>query len=411
VSDNIAGQPEVTSTIQEPIVKSGGESFTSFDDLENVTNFKQRENDLKGEGIKNGKEKSSNEKSSNEKSSNEESKISLQDPEKKAQSKLEKSDIKKEEIPKQTEPNNDVLPQIKTLRLKNGDQEINLRHDTMVPVKIDGRIEEIPMEELVRNFSGSKAVDERFKQYSQDRYKFDNDKKEVDSFITDVFSAFKEDPVQGLLLAAERSGYDPVQLKMNLLEAVAEQAGQWNQMSEQDKQLYRYQQENAQLKGQHEKFQTKQMQEKQTKELDLKVNEIQTKLGVSREDFAKSYFELEKLSQSGKLQHEVTPELVADYISDQKKVASATEILSGINKDLGSNKEALESILEVMYDYPKLGIEDIRNIAKEYYGKVKPSQKITEKLSKGKPDLVEPKRSINAGQSLTSFDELDLLFR
>ena len=52
-------QPETTANIQEPIVKAGGESFTSFDQLENVSNTQQRQSELnpKSEGGKNGKEK------------------------------------------------------------------------------------------------------------------------------------------------------------------------------------------------------------------------------------------------------------------------------------------------------------------------------------------------------------------
>lgn len=403
-------QPETTANIQEPIVKTGGESFTSFDELENVSNYKARQNELNSEkeGGQNGKEKSnekSNEKNGKKELLKENSKLDAKKSKDLETNKPESLDKK------QTEPNDKVLPQIKTIKLKNGDDEIQLRHDTKIPVKIDGKIEDVPVEELVKNYSGTKAVDERFKQYSQERYKFDQDRKEVDSFISDVFEASKTDPIKGLIIAAERMGLDPVQYQMHLMDALSERANQWSQMSEQDRALYKYQQENAQLKSQHEKIQSRQMLDKQTKELDSQVNELQTKLGVSREEFAKSYFTLETLQKSGQLKKDITPELVADYISDTKKVASAREILNDIDSGLAENKEALDSIVEVMYDYPKLGIEDIKSIAKDYYGKVKPSQKITEKLAKGKPDLVEPKRKINAGQDLTSFEELDRLFR
>lgn len=395
----IDAQPEVTANVQEPIAKAGGESFTSFDELTNVQNFTERKQELKSkdEGGQNGKEKS--------KEKNKEEVL-----DKKAQSETtnNKNKIAKEE--KQTEPKDEVTPQIKTIKLKNGDQEVSLRHDTKVPVKVDGQILEVPVEDLVKNYSGTKAVEERFKTYSQEKYKFDQERKEVEGFVKDVFEASKSNPIEGLLIAAQRMGLDPVQYRINLMDALAEQAMTWSQMSEQDRALYKYQQENAQLKSQHEKIKSQQMLEKETKELDLKVKEFENKLGVTREDFAKHYHELAKLQKDGKFNKEITPELVADYISDMKKVGQARDILKEIDPSLGTNKDALDSLVEIMYDYPKLGVEDLKGIAKEYYGKVKPAQKITEKLSKGKPDLVEPKRKINAGQDLLSFDELDRLY-
>lgn len=391
-------QPENTANIQQPIVKSGGESFTSFSELENVTNMKARQAELKAseEGSRHGKEKSNEEKNIKEKVLDK-------------KLKSEKSEETKEDK-KQTEPNDKILPKMKTIRLKNGDEEVNLRHDTVIPVKVDGKIMEVPVEELVKNFSGTKAVDERFKQYSQEKYKFDQDKREIESFINDVMAASKTDPVQGLLLAAQRIGLDPVQYRINLMEALSEQALQWHQMTDQDKALYKYQLENQQLKSTQEKYNQRTQQENEAKQLDLKVTELQNKLGVSREEFAKSYFTLETLQKNGQLKAEITPDLVANFISDQKKMSTAREILQEIDEDLLANSDAIESLVDIMYDYPKLGVDDLKDIAKDYYGKVKPSQKITNKLSKGKPDLVEPKRKINAGQDLISFDELDRLF-
>lgn len=299
------------------------------------------------------------------------------------------------------------LPEVKLFKIKNGLEDLSLRADTKVPVKIDGEVQEVPFEQLLSGYSGTEAVQKRFTEYSQAKQKFDSEKKEVDDFLNEIISSGKEDPLKGLLVAAERMGLDPIQYQMSLMENLAQHTDKWGKMSEVDRKLYRTQLENEQLKKAQERTTTQMETEKQNQEVLGKVETVMKDIGVDLDQFKESYGELEDLWRQGLFKGEITPEIVADYIQDKRKVETAEEILSSVDKDLVNDEKLRDNLIDIMYDNPSLGVDDIKEVVKKHFVE-NISKKASKKMSKGKPGQVEPRRTpINAGQVLTSFDQLE----
>lgn len=387
-----------TSGIQETIEKSGGDSPTSFDELEAVDAYKQRQEQLKSAP------KEKEEPKAKPKAKAEKFDGLAEDAAKKAK---DKTDL---EADTQEEPEED-LPPARTFKLKNGKDEVELRSDTIIPVKVDGIERDMPFEEVVRRASGDVAVETRFNQLHQERQIFEEDKRVIDDFVKDVYESALDNPIQGLLKAVEKAGMDPIQYELNLMEEMAKRGEQWASMTDEQREAYVLRRENEKYKAQQEMQQQSMAQNQQVQQMETQVEQLKQQHGIEHQEFVEGYQELLVEWKQGNIPGEITPELVADYVLDQRKIGTATEILEGIDQNLGQDSSAIQQVVELMYRYPQLDSEDIKDLVKEHYKVKSPAKKASEKLRSGKPDLVEPGTKVNPDKDLTSWDQLESLYR
>lgn len=380
-----------TAEVIEHIDKAGGDGITSFDELDAVEMYAKSE---KAEAKKEAKaEKPKKEKA--------------QTPEEEKADESEGDEVEAKAKDAEEKQDEESLPDVRTFKLKNGKDEVELRADTIVPVKVDGKEQNLPFEEVVRRASGDIAIETRFNQLAAEKRSFESDKQVIDSFVAEVFEAAKDNPIAGLLKAAEKAGMDPVQYEMALYDEMAKRGREWDEMSDEQRLNYKLQRENESLQTKFKMDQQRQVQEKQMKDLSVEVDRIKAQHGLSQEDFVAGYQDLLVEWQKGTIPQEITPQLVADYLLDQRKIATAKDIITGIDPEiLAQNSSAINDLVELMYAYPTLDANDFKDIVSQHYKVKKPAQQISDKLRKGKPDLVEPKQARQPQYEPLSFDEL-----
>lgn len=387
-----------TADIQEVVEKAGGDGFTTFDELEAVESYQEREKQTKSAGKAEPKQEAKQQAESK----------SLGGKEQKAEKKDKETEKLQEKASKaeQVEQENPE-PQVKTVKLKNGDAEIELRSDTVIPVKVDGQDVEMTFDEVVRRASGDVAIETRFNQLHQERQSFESDRDVIETFVKDVSVAAQEDPIKGFLKAVERAGLDPIQYEKDLYEAFHKRSAEWAALTEEQRENYILKQQNERFQSERAKQEENRNYQKQLEEFDGYVKGIQEKNNISNEEFAGAYDALVLLSREGQLtQQQITPELVSDYILDQRKIGDAREILKGISPELAEDSEAIDDLVEKMYEFPQLNSESFQEYAIKAHKVRKPAQKLSEKVRQGKPDQVEPKQTFNPDKEYISFDQL-----
>lgn len=380
---------ENTAKTPEKIEKAAADGIVSFDELEAIDGKRTREKLL--------------EKRTKKKEVAAKGDVGSEKPAEKADSASAKST---ETGAKEGEHAGKALEKpVKTFKLKNGESEIEIRSDLKVPIKVDGQDVEVDFQELMNDYSGKQAISKRFTEYNQLKQKFDKQKQDVDSFIQKVFEVSKENPLEGLMVAAEHAGLDPIQYQLNLIDSLTQFSQQWAQMSDVERENYKLQMENSRFKKQTEQFKTVQESEKAQKALDMEVQSIESELGVSRQQFADAYFQLEGAAKQGLIKGEISPSLVKEFILDTRLNETAKALLAGVHESV-ANRENIATMVEVMYKYPEFSLDELKEIAQESFGK-RSHMVVSEKIAKAKPDLMEAKTAINPEkQDLWSFDQL-----
>lgn len=397
-------QNETTANVTEPLEVTGGSGAVSFDELEQVQNMKVRqaqvkskeEKQLNATTLKNADEKPEKKEKSEEK------------PEKKEKVEA-KADKKEEKASTEAKEQAKVEAAAKRAwKIKYGDKDVELFEDMKIPVKVDGQEVETTFSDLLNGYSGQTAISKRFQQFNEEKQKyvsekkkFDEDKTTTDQFIKSIFEATKGNPIQGLALAAEYSGLDPVEYQMSLAESLAGFASKWSNMTDLEKQHYRLSLENERYKAQLNKEKTKTQSYEGLKQIDEKVNRIQEEFGVTRQQFAEAYYELEQLKESGKLKEDITPEMVRESLKSKAMEKDAYALVVEAVPQLADNKEAVKIVSEIMSEYQNLTKDDVKDILKDYYQK-NMAGKVREKASPKQ----NTKAPANPMKDVWSFDQL-----
>ena len=58
---------------------------------------------------------------------------------------------------------------VKNLRMKMGEELFNVASDATFKVKVDGKSEEVPLQELINNYSGKTAWDKKFTEIGKEK--------------------------------------------------------------------------------------------------------------------------------------------------------------------------------------------------------------------------------------------------
>ena len=162
-----------TATVQEPIIKGGGESFTSFDELESVENHNERteQQDAK---IKTGT--AIDDQGAFGKSVDKDG-AEIKDVSDASEAKAES---KAEVVAPKTSNDDAVDKDTKIYKAMVGEDEVDVRADSMFEVKVNGEPEQVNIEDLMSNYSGKTEWSARFGDLDRQRRTFVSEKEAVE---------------------------------------------------------------------------------------------------------------------------------------------------------------------------------------------------------------------------------------
>lgn len=341
----------------------------------------------------------------------------------------EKVESKTEENPKTDgEGNVDEKPKGPTIRVKEGDRAVDLSPEATVPVKVDGKKQFVPLNELREAYS-SKEVRERefgklqeekgtFKQekeiFTQNREVIAGHMKQIGSLLEKGMRG-EGNPIEPLRYLVERSGANVVDFEKQLMNYMSEEMEVYNDMDDVERQLYWKEKENEYLKNNQATLDKQREQIKAQEERSQKTLQTREKYGVSGEQYDKAKAELAEL---GYEIEKAEPEAICKYVALQPHAEKAEGLCEQFSEDLGDNEmdELVREVTNTLYENPnvsdkqaikfaaaKLGyeVEDVEEEVNQLNDKVIPREE-----PKGNAGKVAAKDSPNHVESFDDFDEM-----
>jgi hypothetical protein len=306
---------------------------------------------------------------------------------------------------------------VKNLRMKMGNELFNVASDATFKVKVDGKAEEVPLQELINNYSGKTAWDKKFteigkekKEVQYEKSVIEREKQTLKTHINNALSPLKDpkkNPMDSLLYLVEMSGEDPYNAYRRIMESNLDELGKLLDMSETERELYFHKKKDELYSNVAKKRQAKLNEEQTFNQVVQKVNQLRQSFNVSEDDFVDASEELEDIYESAGLDvNQITEEVVVDYASLKPHIAVIKELVAPYEENISEEKYG--DVVAELSRYLRDGKADkatIEQILKRNYSVEEEVKELNTKVySKG--SKAPAKKALNQESSkFESFDD------
>ena len=310
-------QPTSITQPTEPIVISGGDSPASWDELDALT---------------------AKPKAPKKESKPKEEKI--QSVEKEAVEGKQKTDKKTQES-KISEGIEKPASPAKLLKLKDGETDIELSADTKVPVKIDGKITEVSLQEAINRYSQQSHLDSLYKTYKTEKDGFEKQRTAMQDALNKSYSFLVEQKdLRGFLdYVGEAMGVDANALYQDTVGNLQQQLEEWQGLSPEERKLREVEAENAYYKKRMESQKQVKEQAKSQAALESQVQEMMQQNGMTNSDLVNAWDDLVNIGYNP---NEIEPKFLADYHNNLKLVSLIQDEIRKYAPTKADNEDIVE---------------------------------------------------------------------
>ncbi len=390
----------------EPIERSGssGEGTVSFDELEALTGGKAKSHrhedtdtpkikkrggdDDKPEGKVGGKKKADR--------SEDEDSDDLDDKTQKAS----------EVIPKEKEAEA-AAKNVKAFKIKNGDADLDLRSDAKLVVKVDGKDEQVTVQDLMNNYSGKTDWTKKYTQLDTERKSFQAERQELQSGIDQLFDVCvkQSKPLDAIQMLTEMLGGDGVKQVVELRKQMLAQFEEYAKLSPEQREIREAKERADLLESKMKRREATDARKSEEAKLAQKIADVKTK---HKMDDAR-YDEIrETLKKSGNIpEAELTPEIIGAVSDRWHQMDDVEDITTELKLEGDALTNAKNALLAEWGKDKSLTKAQVRAIAQQVFGGKKsksPMQRKLEKSGTANTDTSTSKRRLDEP---TFFDDLD----
>lgn len=294
----------------------------------------------------------------------------------------------------------------KTFKVKQGDAELELSDDALIPIPVDGGIKEVPLKDLRNKYNGALAYDKKLGELASEKEAFYTERETVNARINEFYRLATQDKnprlaIEGL---AEAMGADPKQVWQSLVEPIKAAMQAAAQMTPEEARAKEIEEE---LQYYRSKEDLRRQGESKARENENLINRIKQTIettGMSQEQFKSCYDDMvAEAARTGFDIKNLTPEMVGEYYGIVSKKQSISEVVAEKFADNPKGQMIAQQLYDTWYKNPEFTIDDIRDIAVEVYGAKKPKNaKIVEKIRETKPQ----QSRVTQAQPALDWDEL-----
>ena len=354
---------------QEPLVRGGSNPF-SFDDMGNLP---KPEPKAKPEPKPEPKEKPEAKASAPERRQKADD---VADKEKKEPRKAEAKESIKDEAEADEKDakaeKKEGKPKAKVHKVRSGESVIDLSGDSVFTIEVDGKKEEVTLEDLRANYSGKTDWSRKYGDLGKEKAEFQKTRQAMDDMVTGLMTKAKEDPNEGFDFLADLTGQDPVSFKMDLIKKQIEELLPIAQMSEEEREAW--------LKDKERDFRDRKYERKERAEKEAKtkaqqkadIDTVRERYGIDEETYAQAekqlrdYFRDTNQKGSGP-NGEITPR---DVVIAQRYAVVFDVVEESLPHLVDSPKSAMimNEAARLMADHPQISREKIAQILVEEFG-------------------------------------------
>lgn len=326
----------------------------------------------------------------------------------------EAKDADREAEAKTTEPAKTERQQ-RTLKLKNGDEEVKISVEAEIPVKINGEVQMVKVSDLRDNYSGAQAWDKKFSELSSEKKEIET---QVDQFVdnwkklqTDVNSFNHERKADELFDHEEtlKKALDFLKLPSDTIDKVRDaffsDFERMLEMSESERRAYLFERENARLKNRESLRLKSEEEQAGLAELRKQVDTAREAAGISEEAFAKAYDELAQASDGGQVEWQEA----VQYAKTAPFIDKAESLIESVQEGLSENHDLVAQITESLVS-GALSDDEVISLLKSELGQPSEEEKaLTEKLGSEREVTTDTKASkvTQSPGGFESFDDFD----
>ncbi len=312
-----------------------------------------------------------------------------------------------------TEEAEKELPKAGKIKIRVGDDLYGLEPDTSVRVKVDGAYKDVPIAELVNNYSGKEAYDKKFTEIGNMRKEVETKTQTIakkEEFVNTVAKTVKEivsdpskDPYEAVAYLAELMGVPTPDLHKRSLESRLDELSKLLDMTDMERENYFLKKETDYLRSRQDARMKQEVETQESQKFMTHVDTLRGKHNVSEEKFVEAMDELEQFYGEGSAQ--VTPEFVVEYAVLRPYLEKTKSLVQPYLEDIGEAKlpTVINQLANAMKQYG-VGEAEIKAELEAQFGVSKSVKDLNAKLQAKKP-VKESKEE--QSERLESFDDFE----
>jgi hypothetical protein len=389
---------DTASSTAEPANINGSEAALNFDELEGALNSGNGTKIDRELGVAKAKPKAKKEDDDDETEQNDDDDAAEKPKDvKKLDAGKAKSDADKKK--------DDGKTQSKVIKIKSGDKEFDLPSDAPIEVTVNGVKEQVPVQELINNYSGKVAWDKKFTEFDKEKKAFHHEKQELGSNIDKMYDlAVNEGDVRGMIeYVSSVMKADPDQVWGNLQKQLEEKVAPLLKMTPEEREAFALKEDNERFRNREAKRVAEQKRQANMDALNKRVTTTIEKHGIDRKRFVELY---DDLKTSGMVKvDDITPELIGEYHERLNEHSLINTVAASLEIDPSLVPSVQKELLELKRVNPELTQADLEEIAKEVWGKGK-IKGLNQKMKRG-PAGAAPKAPTKSTREPFNFDDIE----
>ena len=281
-----------------------------------------------------------------------------------------------------------------------GGDDFELPQDLSIPVKIDGELVDVSVQDLVNNHSGRESWNRKFSELDLQRKEFEKGREEVFDVIEGFSSLHKEGKsLDAMKYLLDITGADSHDFHMKLREAMIPEIESWLYMTDGEREAHDTALELDYMRGKVATQADDRKFDQENWESELETSRLRESLGVSEQEYTEAVSFLRSEGIEG------TPEVVGEYYLNIDAINKSTELLTSVNEDLSSNDELKVEVAHLLRsgEYTEL---EIKSQLSEAYSK-KGASAVNAKLEQGKPKVEQSHKPTVEQATFESFDDFE----
>jgi hypothetical protein len=326
----------------------------------------------------------------------------------------EESEEELEEVKEKTEQEK---KDTKKLRMRMGNELFNVDSDASFKVKVDGENVDVPLQELINNYSGKTAWDKKFTEIGKEKKVLEGEKSKFQAQISDlqqmvksVISPLKSkdgNPLDSLLYLVEMSGEDPYNAYRRIMESNLEELGKLYDMSETERELYFHKKKDELYTNVAKKRHEKVQKEEVFNQTVQKVDSLRQTFNVTEDQYVEASDELEQIFEDSGLDvNEITHEAIVDYASLKPHIAVVKELIQPYEDNIAESKygDVIAELSKYLRD-GKADKEAIKGILKRNFSVEEDVKELNTKLYSKQAKAPAKKALKESSSKFESFDD------
>ena len=320
-----------------------------------------------------------------------------------------------EEEKKLPEPKTDA----KKFRVKIGDEYYSLDSQATMKVKIDGKMTEVPIQELANDFSGRETLKKRFSDLdvknkaTEAKYQaIVQREQQINGLLDPIVKTIKDplkDPTEAIIFLAEKldkTGDLAATIEKRMLEANLERLLELSNMSEPEQEAFFVKKQNERLLKAAERRNVEEAELTKSNQLRAHVDKLRQTYGVSVDQYSEAFDELRSTLGDS---HPLTHEQIVDWASQKPHHSTVQKILEPYQDEIDEDDYSgiVAQFSRDLRDR-KLTQEQLQKVVKAEFGVPPVVKKLNTKLNIGKkkPEGSGKKPPVEQDR-IESFDDFD----